>query len=774
MALRVRLAQADHGLLAEHLAAGTKPLLSRLLAARGISPQDLADLLSDTPPPPPEEIPGLADIAQEIRGFLAEGGRLAVHGDYDVDGVSGCSIAVLAIEAMGYAATPFLPHRLHDGYGLSAQTVDRLADQGIGGILTVDCGVSSSEAADRALARGVRLWVTDHHQLPRVLPKAPIAHPGLLPEGHALRPLSGAGMALQLARSWLGDGAERLVDLAALGTLADQVPLLGVNRVIVRAGLRALAQSPRPGIAALLAVARGQGEIDEEAIAFLVAPRLNACGRLESPDLALALLRAGAEEAPGLAQRADELNRRRQSIERGVLEAARAQSQDGACAFVAGEGWHRGVIGIVAARLVEETGKPAFVIGIEGEEAHGSARTPGAPLLEALEQHQDLLESFGGHAGAAGFRLKAAHVEALGAGLKAFYQGRQHMAASLRVDGRLRLGDAALEGVEALSHLRPYGAGLPAPVWLVEDVEVLEDRATRDGRHRLMRLRDASGFSSAVHWRGSPAPGTFVDLVAALEENAFRGQRSARLRIVESAPSARQALRGTAVSPPQARQGGKPSEILDRRGSGPPERNEPCHYFTLDTLTLERAVDAFGDGYYPTAPGADEELLELYESGRLRGVVGPHPAPSLPLEEVVAIERGAEPQELSAAAAGRRLVLAFGRDQEGVLQRQAKAWAPSDDELRDAFRAMRRLPKERLRLPPAEPEMALAWHVFREIGLLGDDGLREQPASLDDSQLLALYRRRAARFTETAALFYGPIQALERALGVDGQRQAAR
>ncbi|MDA8345189.1 MAG: DHHA1 domain-containing protein [Thermaerobacter sp.] len=775
MALHVRLAPFDAQLMGEHLQAGTEPILARLLAARSITPQELLALVEDPLVPSPDEIPGLAQLAQEVREFLDGGGRLAVHGDYDVDGVSGTAIALAAIEQIGFTARAVLPHRLKDGYGLSAATVDRLNGSGIGGILTVDCGVSSVEAAQRARELGMRLWITDHHALPAILPDALMAHPGVLPERHPLRSLSGAGMALQLARAWLGEEADALLDLATLGTLADQVPLLGANRSIVRRGLRMLARAPRPGIAALLAVARHQGEIDEEAIAFLVAPRLNACGRIDTPDLALSILRSDLDGALALARHADELNRQRQSIERDVLDAARSQAARGSCAFAAGEGWHRGVVGIVAARLVEETGKPAFVLGIDGEQAHGSARTPvGTPLLEALRANAALLESFGGHAGAAGFHLASDRLEALRDGLQAFYADCAPQAAAVPADGRLRLGEAALAGVEALSRLRPYGAGLPAPVWLVEDAQVIEDRAIGDGRHRLMRLRDATGVSSAVHWRGGPAPGARLDVVAALEENAFRGQRSARLRIIASAPSARALLHEAAARPPLARAEGAPLEIVDRRGSGPPERIEPCQYFTLDTLTIARATEAFGEGYFPAAPGAEKEILELYESGRLRGLVGPHAVAGVPLHEVIALERPAEPAELRAVADGRRLVLAYGRDQEAVLQRQAAAWALSDEALRDAFRTMRKMPRERLLAQPEDDGLALAWHVFRELGLLTGEGLREQPASLGDSQLLASFRRRAARFEETAALFYGPIGALQAALCAVQEDAAAR
>lgn len=763
--LDVLLRQGSPPLLKAHIAAGEEPLAARLLAARGLDREALGRLQEDGEQASPKEVPGLSDLAADLRSFLQAGGRLAIHGDYDVDGISGSAIVLEALRAVGFDADVFLPHRLRDGYGLSASAVERLASQGVQGIVTVDCGISSVAAAERAAELGVRLWITDHHALPRTLPRAPFAHPGLLPADHPLAALSGAGVALQLARV-LAEGAPPLEDLCALGTLADQVPLCGENRSIVRRGLRQIRDAPRPGLSALLQVAAYRGAIDEETVQFILAPRLNASGRMASPDLALQLLQAGPGEAAALASRLDELNRSRQEIEREVLESARQQLAEASCAVAAGEGWHRGVIGIVAARLVDERSRPAFVVSVSGEEAHGSARAPeGAPLLPALKAAGDLLVEYGGHAAAAGFRVRARDIAALRVHLEEYYSQNPPRPAPRLVDGRMRLGEATLAAIGGMERLRPFGQGNPAPVWLVEDAEVLEDRPIGGGRHRSLRLRDSSGEVTAVHWRGAGVPSTRLDIVAALEENSFRGRRSPRLRLLDRAVSAREILRGEALAPPQSRGGGAPATIADRRGQGVGETCDPCQIFTLDGTRASQAAQAMGEGYYPA--GLSSDLMQsLYRSGRLRGVVGPHPVRGLPLKAVYALERPAEPDELRAVADGLPLVLAYRQEDEAMLSRVAQTWAPDDGRLRDAYREMRRWSPERLQAPPDDAELAVAWLVFSELGLIVPEGLGKQSVDLRDSHILAALRRRAARFAQTRALFYGPSSALAAALGV--------
>ncbi len=771
--LHLQLADLSQELLLRHVADGELPAVARLFAARGLAPQDLAGLAEEGTEPDWQEMPGIVEIVEQVAEFLQRGGRLAIHGDYDVDGITGAAIAARAVESLGYRPEVFLPHRLKDGYGLKSETVRRLHAQGVQGILTVDCGVSAHAAAEVAAELGVRLWITDHHARGPVLPKAPMAHPGSLDEDHPLRWLSGAGVALQLGRAWLGAASVELWDLAALGTLADQVPLRGENRRIARRGLRRISEHPRPGIAALLQVARYQGPIDEEAAAFVLAPRLNASGRLDHPDLAFRLLQADRGTASEIAERLERLNRQRRTIEQEVSREAKEQVPAGApCVVVHADGWHRGVIGIVAARLVDEFAVPAFVMSVEEGIAYGSARAPaGAPLLEALTAARGCLKEFGGHPGAAGFHLDAESLAEFRAALEAYYGSHPPTPEPRPVDARLRLGDAALAVVDGLERLRPFGAGQPVPQWLIEDAEVLEDKPIGDGRHRRLRLRDRSGEAVALHWRAGEVGERRLDLIVALEADTFQGERRARLRVVERAPSAMAVLRRRAALPPRVLPGPGASEVLDRRGMGPGEISGLCHYYTLDGLTVGRAVAAFGEGVYPSAEAPDE-LRELYRSGRLRGVAGPHPVSCLPIETVVAMERAASLAELRAAAAGRRLVLAYRPLDEHSLAEAAKAWAPSDDDLRQAYRQMRLWPPEKLALPPEAPEDLVAYLVFRELGLVGAQGMTPHRVRLEDSRLLEAFRQRARAFAESAGLWYGAFDKLCRAL-VEGQALSA-
>lgn len=765
-----RLRPESRELTELHVAAGRPGIVARLLAARGFGESEIAALTPPPSPPPAQDIPGLQEVADEVLRFVADGGRLLVHGDYDVDGVSAAGIAAGALKELGHEVEVFLPHRLRDGYGLGPETLRRASARGVAGVLTVDCGISGHAAAELAQLLGLRLWITDHHLIPSELPKARVAHPGLLPPDHPLRYLSGAGVAYALARCWLGDEAAlHLSDLAALGTLADQVPLLGENRRIVRDGLRQLREATRPGLLALLQEAGQSGEVDEETVAFRIAPRLNACGRMDTPDTAYRLLTAGTAEAPELARRAGELNRRRQEVEAQVLEAARAGASIAHVTIASGEGWHRGVIGIVAARLVEQHSQPAFVISFADGEAHGSARAPeGMPLMEALEEASALLTSYGGHRGAAGFRLPASNLAALARELQEFYRRSGARPLAPVADARLALREVTLQSVAALGTLRPFGSGNPEPVFLLEHAQVLDAQAIGGGRHTRLRLRDASGSAQAVHWRSASTERTHLDLLVAIEENAFRGDRSARLRVVAAAPSVQLELWAAAFQPPPDG-GSPPAAVIDRRGRGVPQHEGLTHYFTLDATTAWEAASALGAGYYLTAAGREEVLMELLAAGRLRGVVGPLPT-GLPVERVVALEHPASPGELCAVAGGLPLELSWRPEDEAKLALRAGAWEQTDEELRDAYRALKRLPEGRMSVPPDGPRLAAAWAIFRELGLIVEDRLTDRRVDISASPLRAAMARRAAQYRRHAALWRAPLAEILAAMG--GPREA--
>src|SRR5438552_12141568 len=420
----------DHAADALAAALGIAPIVARLLCQRGLSdPEQAGRFLNPslTHLHDPLMLADMRAAVERILGAIARRERIAIHGDYDVDGITSTVILRRALEMMGADVVHFIPERLRDGYGLQPVAIERLHADGVALIVSVDCGIRGADAARRARELGVDLIITDHHEPDSELPPAlavinPKRHDCTYPDKY----LAGVGVALKLVQalcrqagrdSWLPG----FVKIAAIGTLADVVPLVGENRVIAKIGLDLLSRGPHKiGLRALLDVAGLSGKtIDSFNISFMVAPRINAAGRMSTPDIATRLLLAAdetmAEEARGLAMQLDGENVRRQEEEAGIVAAAKKIVQTdpdiGARSIlvVAGEGWHRGVIGIVASKLVDAFHRPAIVLSIDGDEAHGSRRSiPRFELLGALERCGHLFARFGGHKQAAGLTMDRA------------------------------------------------------------------------------------------------------------------------------------------------------------------------------------------------------------------------------------------------------------------------------------------------------------------------------------------------------------------------------
>jgi single-stranded-DNA-specific exonuclease len=411
---------------------GVSPVTARLLTIRGLSDPDRArqflnpalDQLLD-----PFRLADMARAVERLEGAIARHERITIHGDYDVDGITSTVILRRALEAMGADVTHFIPDRLKDGYGLQPSTVDRLSAEGARVVVSVDCGIRAADAARRAREVGIDLIITDHHEPDADLPDAvavinPKRHDCDYPDKH----LAGVGVALKLVQALCGRAGRAawlpaFVKMAAIGTLADVVPLVGENRVIAKLGLEMLSKGPhKVGLRALLDVTGLTGKtIDSYHIAFMLAPRVNAAGRMSTPDIATRLLLAVdeslADEARGLAEQLESENTRRRQEEHDILtQARRAVDTDPdvgsrSVLVVAGDGWHRGVIGIVASKLVDAYYRPAIVMALEGGVAHGSCRSiPGFDMLGALEACAPMLARFGGHKQAAGLQLDAARV----------------------------------------------------------------------------------------------------------------------------------------------------------------------------------------------------------------------------------------------------------------------------------------------------------------------------------------------------------------------------
>lgn len=491
-------------------ALGVHPLVGALLRRRGATTVEAAqaflhprlDALAD-----PASIPGMAAAVEVIAEALRSQQRIAIHGDYDVDGISATAILLRGLRALGADPLWYLPHRIRDGYGLGVTAVDHLAAEGARLLITVDCGITAYEAIARARSRGLDVVVLDHHTPGQESPPATIVAPD--PEMEA--PPCAAGLAwlcMWALRRRLECAPERPTDLlalAALGTVADVVPLLGDNRILVASGLLQMQTATLPGLRALIEEAGIPGPVDSWHIGWMLGPRLNAPGRLGDPEPALRLLVTDeAAEARTLARDLDALNRERQMVLEQVLTEATAQAQadlSGPALVVAGSGWHPGVVGLVAGRLVEQYRRPAVAIALSGEEGRGSARgVEGFDLVEALEACRDHLQGFGGHAMAAGLSIAAGEV---GAFRRSFCEAAASRLAGadagrLHVDAEVPLADLTPRLVGELDRLAPFGAGNSPPVLAVRGVHAVSRRLAGDRAHLRLGVTDGTAFVEAI------------------------------------------------------------------------------------------------------------------------------------------------------------------------------------------------------------------------------------------------------------------------------------
>ena len=537
-------------------AAGVPPLVARLLWLRGLrdgaaAETFLAPRLAQLEPP--SALPDMDAAAARIAAAVEAGEKVAVCGDYDVDGMTGTALLVRFLRLVGADVVYAIPDRVADGYGLSVGTVERLAAEGVSLAVTVDNGVTAFDALERAVVLGVDVVVTDHH-LPgeRLPPAVAVVDPQRkdVPGGGAS--LCGCGLAFKLAwgvteamgrarrderlRAFLVDA----VGLVALATVADVVPLVGENRVLVAAGLTALEKSRHPGVRALLDVAGLVGtRLSSDDVVWKLAPRLNAAGRMNTPSHAIDLFTTeDPAEASALVGELEAANTERRRIEKGVTAEAMAQAAPTLSArrsvVVAGDGWHRGVIGIVAARLVDAHARPSVVIGLDADGGRGSCRTTGGVhLVEALSKCGRHLRRFGGHAAAAGLEVAR---EAVPAFAEAFDEavraqtGGAPTTTPYVVDAEASPGDFSLAVVEQVRRLAPFGAGNPEPRFLVRGAQVA-GRARLMGsgnEHLSFAVRTPTGAIRVVAFRQGTSlahvpPGATVDLVVTPSINTWNG-----------------------------------------------------------------------------------------------------------------------------------------------------------------------------------------------------------------------------------------------------------
>ncbi|MFA5843352.1 MAG: single-stranded-DNA-specific exonuclease RecJ [Coriobacteriia bacterium] len=554
------LAPADESSIVSLAAArGLTEVTARVLVSRGVTADDVDAFLDPTLERDwrdPSLIPGMDEAASEVADAVRDGKRIVVFGDYDLDGISSAALATHGLRALGADALAVVPHRFDEGYGLSAPAVERLLSHGPDLVVTVDCGVSSDVEIAALLARGVRVVVTDHHETSGQVPDGvPVADPKLVPEGAAAYPfpgLAGAGVALKLIHAvgrLLGepDAWRELTDLAALGTVADIVPLVDENRALVTDGLRRMREAPRPGIAALAAVAEVDlATLGSDGIAFALGPRLNAAGRMADPVQALDLLLTDdTSRAVLLATALEDHNRRRQETEAELaLEAEPAAIEQviagRRAAVIAREGWHEGVKGIVASRLASSLRVPAIVCSVSGGVATGSGRSvPSVDLFVAVSACAEVLERFGGHAAAVGVTLLEADLPRFRDLLDAAIAAQPPASTDVRpvADAEVGLHAVDRELVAELALLEPFGEGNPRPVLATGGVFMTaRKRVGKDGRHLRFTAYDGAASLPAIAFRcediGEHSErDSAVDLVYEVEADSWQGRERVQLRV---------------------------------------------------------------------------------------------------------------------------------------------------------------------------------------------------------------------------------------------------
>ena len=543
---------------------GVSPVTARLLCIRGLGDLDgarrfLSPSLDDLHDP--FRLADMAPAVDRIQTAIARHERVAIHGDYDVDGVTSTVILRRALELLGADVVHYIPERLRDGYGLQPAALERLHADGVRLAISVDCGIRADEAARHAAALGLDLIITDHHEPDASLPPAlavinPKRHDCTYPDKN----LAGVGVALKLVQAlcrragrtgWL----PAFVKIAAIGTLADVVPLIGENRIIAKLGLAMLTTGPHKiGLRALLESCGLTGkEIDSYHIGFVIGPRVNAAGRMSTPDIAARLLLAAdetmADEARALADQLNAENLRRQKEEADIVAQARRTVDTDldvgsrTVIVVGGDGWHRGVIGIVASKLVEALNRPAVVLSIDGDVAHGSCRSiPSFDMLSALESCSDVLTKFGGHRQAAGLTLEASRVRELRGRINEYadrYLQPDDLRPRLWIDGTLAFRSITPQVASELSALAPFGAGNSCPVFRTSGVEVVDGPRLVKDRHLKMALRQEGRVMRGIAWRAADREAFVsqyrggIDLAYSLEQDTWNGERYLQLSVAD-------------------------------------------------------------------------------------------------------------------------------------------------------------------------------------------------------------------------------------------------
>ena len=552
-----KVSQLEAGAVNALVGSGYAPLAAMVLASRGIGDDRQARAYLDCNAPllDPFLMTDMDKAAGRVGLAMSRGEKIAVFGDYDVDGITATCLLTDFLRRHGADVVSYIPGRLEEGYGLNPIAIHQLHGEGVKLIVTVDCGITAVNEAELCKQLGIDLVITDHHECKQTLPAAvAVVDPHRCDGGYPHKNLSGVGVAFKLASALCGSQEtvlEEYADMVCLGTVADVMPLQGENRVFVARGLESLAHTKRPGIAALMAECGCAPEtVSASSIGFMLAPRINAAGRMGQIDLAVELFLTddpdkAAEAARGLC----ELNRQRQAVESEIYRQAVSMLPMGKppeAIVLADESWHQGVVGIVASRIAEEYACPTFLICLDGEHGKASSRSHGGfNLFASLSALSPLLESYGGHELAAGFTISRANIPEFRrqiCALAARYYTDDVPRTVLDVDCAVSPELLTLHNVDSLQMLEPCGNGCPKPVLMMKNLTI--DRISMVGGGRHMRLRLCSGhtYLNAIYFSANPQtvsiqPGDLVDVAFTPQVNEFRGTRTVQMNVIDIRPS---------------------------------------------------------------------------------------------------------------------------------------------------------------------------------------------------------------------------------------------
>ena len=551
------VAEPEMGAVNALVSAGYSPLTSMVLSSRGIgSKQEACKYLAcDAPMPDPFLMTDMALAAGRVGLALANQEKIAVFGDYDVDGITATCLLTSFLRRQGADVVSYIPGRLEEGYGLNPIAIRQLSSEGVKLIITVDCGITAVAEAEMCHELGIDLVITDHHECKETLPRAvAVVDPHRPDCGYPHKNLSGVGVAFKLAAALCGSQEEVLADYAdmvCLGTVADVMLLQGENRVFVARGLELLQNTKRPGIAALMAECGCAPEtVSSSSIGFMLAPRINAAGRMGQIELALELfLTEDANRASEVARALCDLNRQRQAVESEIYDQAISMLPSGQvpeAIVLADESWHQGVVGIVASRIAEEFCCPAFLICLDGEHGKASSRSHGGfNLFASLTALAPLLESYGGHELAAGFTITRSNIPEFRrqiSQLAAGFYNDDTPRTSMDIDCAIQPEMLTISGIESLNVLEPCGSGCPKPVLMMQNLTIERISIVGSGRHMRLRLRRGRLGFNAIYFSASPesasvAVGDLVDIAFVPQINEFRGERTVQMNVLDIRPS---------------------------------------------------------------------------------------------------------------------------------------------------------------------------------------------------------------------------------------------